>query len=106
MTLDEDLLEKILVRVAAVCNPAKVILFGSFATGSARPDSDVDLLVLLQEVADPRAEGLRIRDSLQGLGVPFDIIVMSLSRFEETKHVVGGIAFPAYKYGRIVHEAA
>jgi hypothetical protein len=31
---------------------------------------------------------------------------MSSERFEETKNIVGGIAYPARKYGRVLYEAA
>ncbi|MGO9260848.1 MAG: hypothetical protein ACLQU1_31750 [Bryobacteraceae bacterium] len=37
---------------------------------------------------------------------PVDVIVMSNARFEETKNIIGGIAYPANKYGRIRYEAA
>ena len=41
-----------------------------------------------------------------GLGFPFDIIVISTEWFEASKGVVGGIAYPANKYGRVIYEAA
>jgi hypothetical protein len=31
---------------------------------------------------------------------------VSTARFEETKDVIGGIAYPAHKYGRVTYEAA
>jgi hypothetical protein len=40
------------------------------------------------------------------MGYPFDVIVMSVERFEESKGVIGGIAYPANKYGKVVYEAA
>jgi Nucleotidyltransferase domain. len=83
-----------------------VILFGSVATGTATADSDLDLLVVLDDVADARAESIRLRDALGDLGMPIDVIVMSTERFEETKHVIGGVAYPAHKYGRVIYEAA
>jgi hypothetical protein len=55
---------------------------------------------------DHRKEARRIRAALAGLGFPFDVIVMSTERFEETKEVIGGIAHPAHKYGETVYEAA
>jgi len=36
----------------------------------------------------------------------FDIFIMSTERFEESKNVIGGIAFPANKYGQVIYEAA
>ena len=32
-----------------VLNPARIILFGSFASGTARADSDIDLIVVLDK---------------------------------------------------------
>lgn len=40
------------------------------------------------------------------LHYPVDVIVMSTARFEETKDLIGGIAYPARKYGRVLYEAA
>jgi hypothetical protein len=37
---------------------------------------------------------------------PFDIVIMDPGRFEETKHVIGGMAYPAHKYGKVIYEAA
>ena len=34
-------------RIAVEFNPERIILFGSYAAGTAGPDSDVDLLVVL-----------------------------------------------------------
>ena len=38
----KDILEKLIAGYA----PQKVILFGSYATGNPRPDSDIDLLII------------------------------------------------------------
>jgi len=40
------------------------------------------------------------------LSHPFDIIVMPTEIFEESKEVIGDIAYPAHKYGRIIYEIA
>jgi predicted nucleotidyltransferase len=69
-------------------------------------ESDLDLLVLLDDVADTRQESIRLRDALGDIEMAIDVIVMSTARFEETKHVIGGIAHPAHKYGRVIYEAA
>jgi len=37
-------------RIVQRFHPVRVILFGSHARGDARPDSDVDLLVMLRRV--------------------------------------------------------
>ena len=37
---------------------------------------------------------------------PFDILFIATQWFEESKDVVGGIAYPANKYGKVIYEAA
>jgi predicted nucleotidyltransferase len=106
MGIDEGLVREIISRVLSVARPDRIIVFGSAATDSMSPDSDVDLLVLERVQPDVRSESVRIRRSLRGLGMPFDVIVMTTQRFEETKDIIGGVAYPAQKYGRAIYEAA
>ena len=47
-----------------------------------------------------------MRTVLRGLGFAFEVIVMNTERFEETKNVIGGLAYPANKSGEVVYEAA
>ena len=106
MHIEEGLLQEIVNRVLSVTCPQKIILFGSAAAGQMTPDSDIDLLIVKSSVNDNRRERREIRASLDGLGKPFDVFVMGIERFEESKSVIGGLAYPANKYGRIVYEAA
>ncbi len=106
MKVDEVLLSEIVRRVRSVARPDRIILFGSAATGDMTEDSDIDLLVVEPAPRDLRAEGARIRESLGGLGYPFDVFVIATERFEESKNIFGGLAYPANKYGRVIYEAA
>lgn len=104
--LPEELVAEILRCILNVADPERVILFGSAAAGRMTPDSDIDLLVIEKEVEDPRRRALLIRRALAGIRRPFDVIVMPSRRFEETHEVIGGIAWPAARYGRVIYEAA
>lgn len=106
MGIDEGLVQEIVRRVLDVAMPDRIILFGSAATGQMTRDSDVDLLVLEPAPSDGRKEGLRIHDALRGLSFAFDVFVMATERFEESKEVFGGLAYPAHKYGRVIYETA
>jgi predicted nucleotidyltransferase len=106
MQIAESLLHEIIQRILTVTVPEKIILFGSAATDRMTPDSDIDLLVVKSAVADNRRERREIRETLNGLGLPFDVFVMDEDRFEESKAVVGGLAYPANTHGRVVYEAA
>jgi predicted nucleotidyltransferase len=106
MGVDETLLNEVVRRVLTVARPDRIILFGSAATGQMTQDSDLDLLVVESEPADTRDRSVKIRRALGDVQYPVDIIVMSSERFEETKNLIGGIAYPANKYGRVLYEAA
>ncbi len=106
MGIDESLVQEIVRRIRSVAAPDKIVLFGSAAAGTMTRDSDIDLLVVEADPGDPREEYVRIRRALGRLGYPFDVILISTQWFEESKHVFGGIAYPADKYGRVIYAAA
>ena len=84
----------------------RIILYGSRAQGRGHPDSDFDLLVV---AADPVVKGnarQRLRAYLTDVPYEVDVWVIGETEFEETKEVIGGLAFPAHKYGVVLHEAS
>lgn len=106
MGIDQQIIDEIVRRVVSVTTPERIILFGSAASGTMTKDSDIDLLILKGEQPRDRSEWLRVTRALRDLQFPFDVILMAAERFEESKNVVGGIAYPANKYGKVIYEAA
>ena len=106
MGIDQPFIEEIIRRILQVARPRRIILFGSATTREMTRDSDIDLLVLEDSPGDVRQEMKRLRVALRGLGFPFDVLVMPTGRFEESKNVIGGIAYPANKYGKVIYDAA
>ena len=84
-----EVLPEITRRILAVSNPRRIILFGSYARGDSGPDSDLDLLVILDEVDSPRAESINLRRSLRGLLVPVDILVATPEQIERHRDTIG-----------------
>lgn len=106
MTIDQSLIDEIVQRIVDVAHPDRIVLFGSAARGAMTHDSDIDLLIVKDDPGDRLTEYVRIRRSLRGLERPFDIILISTAWYEETKDVIGGVAYPAHKHGRTIYEAA
>lgn len=105
MTVDEEILQEIVRRILSISAPRRIILFGSAATGHMTRDSDIDLLVVAANPGNIRQESVILRQTLRGLGFPMDVMVMAQERFDETKDLIGGIAYPANKYGKVIYEA-
>lgn len=104
--IDEKIIEQTVHRILSVARPERIILFGSAATGRMTPDSDIDLLVLEAAPQNTREERVRLGNALRGQGYAFDVMVMATERFEESKNIIGGLAYPANKYGKVIYEAS
>jgi predicted nucleotidyltransferase len=102
---DEKLIAEAGRRLAAAAPGAQVIVFGSYARGEARPDSDLDLLVIEPKVSKRRAESARLRRELRDLEVALDVIVISTKHAEEWSEVPGTMVNEALKTGRVLVEA-
>lgn len=104
--MDEEITAEIVRRILGETEPNRIILFGSAAVGKVTRESDIDLLIIEPSPFNTREISVRLREALRGMGHAFDVIVMESDRFEESKEVIGGIAYPANKYGRVIYEAA
>ena len=93
-------------RIAERFSPDKIILFGSRARGDACPDSDIDLLVLFPEVANPNQRAAELYASLIDFPRPLDIVVSTSSRFERYRNVVNTVYWPASREGKVLYERA
>ena len=91
-------------RILAVRDPIKIIVFGSHARGEGTPDSDLDILVVLDEIESSRAESIRLRRALRGLMYPFDIIVSTPEQLARYRHIPGLIYKTILDEGQVIYE--
>ncbi len=92
-------------RLITVARPRKIILFGSYVRGEIDRDSDLDVLVVTgDEVENPRAESVRLRDAVDDIDMPMDILVVPETRFRELCTQPGLIYQEACAQGKVVYE--
>lgn len=104
--VSEGILEEMVRRLVRNLDPDMVILFGSRARGDARPDSDVDLLIV-KDLVEPRTVALRkAYEALSGIGLPKDVIWYTPSEIAEWREVGNFIATRALREGRVLYEKA
>lgn len=106
--LDAETIQSAVERmIAAATSPSRVILFGSYARGTAEEGSDVDLMVVEQELPDKAAEYLRLREALGRVapGIGVDLLLYPLAEFERRSQVPGTILFEARMDGKVLHDA-
>jgi predicted nucleotidyltransferase len=110
MTLPASIVREIL-RNLAPFKPLKVILFGSYAKGSATEDSDIDLLVVLPGVA-PRTRQERkqlwlpVEKALLPINYEYamDIIVYSEEDYRKLKAKKQPFLREIESTGRVLYE--
>src|SRR5271166_4581751 len=105
MGIDEPLMREIVRRVLTVAQPDRIILFGSAATGQMTKDSDIDLLIVEPTPKNRHEESVSIADAIGDVHFPVDVKIIASERFEATKNIIGGIAYPAHKYGKVLYAA-
>lgn len=89
-------------ELVAKFKPEKVVLFGSYANGSASEDSDVDLLVIMSHLGKASRQALEIRQTVQKC-FPLDLVVQS--SLEANRRMEAGDPFitNALSQGRVLY---
>lgn len=101
---DRAVIDEMVRRIVDRFDPEKVILFGSRARGTAGPDSDADLLVVLRNPGSRRRKWLEIRAALHGVGLAKDIVVVTPEEVERDRKLVGTVVRPAVQEGEVPYE--
>jgi uncharacterized protein len=90
-------------QIAREFDPEKIVLFGSYASGTARTDSDVDLLVILPFSGTGFRKSLEI---LNRINPPFDVDLIARRPDEADKGYREGdpMLRNALDHGKVLYE--
>ncbi|HJW86720.1 MAG TPA: nucleotidyltransferase domain-containing protein [Candidatus Brocadiaceae bacterium] len=102
--ISEAVIKKAIDRLVEAAKPQKIYLFGSYARGDARKQSDLDFLVIEQSLKNRRKEMVRLHDAIRSMRIPVDILVTSESTFNEWSDVPGTVMHRAKTEGRLCYE--
>ncbi len=102
--VDDLLLTKVVRRIREVGHPRKIILFGSWARGDARPDSDLDLLIVEHSNLPRHKRSTNYRRALLGLFPAKDIVVWTPEEIEEWSEVPNAFINVTLREGKVLYE--
>jgi uncharacterized protein len=91
--------------VVAYLNPRRIIVFGSVARGQAGPDSDIDLLVIVDD--DTPAEKVTLKagyESRKSYHEPADVIPVREKIFQRNSRIAGTLSRAAALDGVVVYD--
>lgn len=103
--IPQETINQAVSKLVAAASPAKVILFGSYATGNVTEDSDLDLLVIEPQVVNKGLEMVRLRNAIGRVGIGVDLLVYSEKEVDEWGHLPGTALYWALKEGRVIYES-
>jgi predicted nucleotidyltransferase len=90
-------------RIAREFSPEKIILFGSYASGTPGPDSDVDLLVVLPFEGKPFWKSLEI---INQVDPQFSLDLIARDPSDAVRRYAEGdpLLHDALDHGRVLYE--
>ena len=105
-----ELLAQMVRTIVDTVAPQQVIVFGSWARGDARPDSDVDLLVVESEPFGPqrsrRRELTRLWTALRAFPVAKDVLVYDRREVEDRRSCLNHVVAHALREGKVLYAKA
>lgn len=99
----DPVVERVVKVIAEAIHPQQIILFGSRATGTARPDSDLDLVVIYAGEKSKRQVKLDIHRLMEPGSLPMDLFVLSPEEMQRQRHVANTLAREVAERGVTVY---
>jgi uncharacterized protein len=102
----QNVLQEVVTRIVERFHPERIVLFGSYARETAGPDSDADLMVVMDAPGSKRRTAVEIDLVLQGIPIPTDVVVVTPEEFEKYGDFPGTIIRDAMHEGRVLYDRA
>jgi len=101
---NDDLVRDVVRRIVQAAQPDKIILFGSRARGDARPDSDIDILVIKKSAEPGYRHDAALYLALAGLNAPVDLLTYTPEEVSDWSAVPQAFLTTAVREGKVVYE--
>jgi uncharacterized protein len=105
--LSNDIKYKIIEALKSL-NPEKIILFGSYAYGDPKKDSDIDLFVV-KDIEKENVRSFRIKtkkilwQQFRNQNISFDVLVDSEDRINERIKIGDRFYEEIYNHGQVIY---
>ena len=101
--ISQQQINEIVNRIVKNYLPEKIILFGSYAYGEPKENSDLDLLLVKDSNIPRYRRGREVRKYLRGLKVPIDLIVYTNEEIQKWSNVKTAFITNIIKKGKILY---
>jgi predicted nucleotidyltransferase len=91
-------------RIVQEFNPERIIVFGSHAYGRPAPDSDVDLLIVMESDERPATRASQISKLLRPRPFPMDILVRTPQEIQQRLEMGDYFIQEILERGKVLYE--
>jgi predicted nucleotidyltransferase len=103
-TIPQGMLEEAVERLKAEFQPEEIYLFGSHAWGTPTDDSDVDLMLILQQSDErPIRRDQRAQSCLGRLPFSVDVLVRTRREVNRVREIRGSLTHEVLQKGRKIY---
>lgn len=108
MIASQDIVRRAVEFIKSELSPNRIYLFGSYASGNPREDSDMDFLII-KSTDLPRHKRAAPLYSLKktkaiGAQIPMDFLVYTPEEFMKYKDEINSVVAEAIRNGMLVYE--
>lgn len=100
----EEQLKNVTDRIVEAFNPYRIIVFGSQAYGHPTPDSDVDLLIVMDSNERPSARAIQVSRLLRPRPFPMDILVRTPEEIQYRLEIGDYFIREVMEQGKVLYE--
>jgi predicted nucleotidyltransferase len=103
--ITNEIIEELKLIIIESEKPDKIILFGSYAKGTANDDSDLDLMVIKESSLPRPYRGKETRIKLSRYIIPKDVVFYTPQEIEEYKDIPCSFVAEVLKTGKVLYES-
>lgn len=102
--ISKEVIEEVKNRLVKTYNPVAIYLFGSYAWGTPNEDSDLDLLIVVDESDERTFDRVRAGQRvLFGLGISKDLIVYTKEEFDVLSNRITTLGYKIKRDGKVIY---
>lgn len=102
--ISQETIEEVKRRLVAVYNPVEIYLFGSYAWGHPDEESDLDLLIVVDESQEKSYNRTRPgHRALFGMNIAKDLVVYTKEEFDKVSNNIVTLGYKIKKEGKCIY---
>jgi predicted nucleotidyltransferase len=105
MEIKIPFIDQIVTAIVSTAAPDKIILFGSYARGDNKKNSDIDILILKRGLENERdiTGSLYVEFFNKKITVPVDLLAMDYDKYYQLNNDIGYIYKTIKQEGKVIY---